>query len=113
MIKIYHNPRCRKSRETLNILRENDKNPQIIEYLKEVPSEKEITQILAILGLKPLDIIRKGETLFKEKYKGKNFEDQEWIKVIHDNPSLLERPIVVDGVRAVIGRPPENVNKLL
>ncbi len=113
MIKIYHNPRCRKSRETLNILRENDKNPQIIEYLKEVPSEKEITQILAILGLKPLDIIRKGETLFKEKYKGKNFEDQEWIKIIHDNPSLLERPIVVDGVRAVIGRPPENVNKLL
>lgn len=113
MIKIYHNPRCSKSRETLNILRENGKNPEVIEYLKEMPSEKEIAQVLAILGLKPLDIVRKGETLFKEKFKGKNFEDQEWIRIIHDNPTLLERPIVVDGVRAVIGRPPENVNKLL
>lgn len=113
MIKIYHNPRCSKSRETLNILRENGKNPEVIEYLKEMPSEKDITQILAILGMKPLDIIRKGETLFKEKFKGKNFEDQEWIRIIHDNPALLERPIVLDGVRGVIGRPPENVNKLL
>jgi len=113
MIKIYHNPRCSKSRETLKLLRDGGKEPEVIEYLKTVPSEKEITKILAILGKKPLDIIRKGEFLFREKFKGKDFEDEEWIKIIHENPSLLERPIVVDGVRAVIGRPPENVNKLL
>lgn len=113
MLTIYHNNRCRKSRETLQIIKDSGAEPKVVEYLKEVPSEADLTRLLAILGMKPLEIIRTGETLFKEKYKGLDLNDREWIRIIHENPILLERPIVVDGVRAVIGRPPENVKKLL
>lgn len=110
---IYHNPRCRKSREALDLLQHHCKDLKIIDYLKTPPDEKEIKGIVKKLGIKPIDMIRKGEDVFKEKYKNKDLTDAEWIKVMADNPILIERPIVVVGEKAVIGRPYENVLSLL
>lgn len=112
-LKIYHNPRCQKSRQTLELIRAKGHEPEIVEYLKEVPTKKEMEMILAKLHLKPADILRTKEQLFKEKFKGMKFTDAEWIEVMLENPVLIERPIVVKGNKAVIGRPPENVLELL
>jgi len=110
---IYHNPRCRKSRETLAILEEKSVDIEVIKYLEDTPNEKELEKILAKLHLNPQDILRKGESLFKENFKGLNLNDHEWIKVMVENPKLIERPIVVKGNKAIIGRPPSNVEELL
>ncbi len=112
-MKIYHNPRCRKSRETLELIRAKNSEPEIIEYLSTPPSKSELDEILKMLGLEPLDLIRKGEKVFKEKFKGKDNNRQEWIEIMVENPILIERPIVISNGKAVIGRPPENVNALL
>lgn len=109
---IYHNPRCGKSRTTLQLIREKGIEPQIIEYLKEVPSKEEIKSLLQKLGCTPEEIIRKGESVYKENFKGKSFSENEWIDILHANPILIERPIVVSGKKAILGRPPENVNEL-
>jgi arsenate reductase len=111
-MKIYHNPRCRKSRETLQLIEEKGIEPEIIEYLKEVPSEKEIADLLKKLDIPAEKLLRKGEAIFKEKYKGKELSEAEWIKAMHENPKLIERPIVVKDNKAVLGRPPENVKEL-
>ena len=113
MFKIYHNPRCRKSRETLEILRNAGHEPEIIEYLQSPPSEPELKDILYKLGKKPEEIIRKGEDIFKTNFKGKEYTDSEWIRLMVENPKLIERPIVVKDNQAVLGRPPENVKDLL
>lgn len=110
---IYHNPRCSKSRQSLQLLRDNNVEPTIVEYLKEMPSKADLKLILAKLDLNITEVIRKGETVYKEKFKGKTFNDDEWLTIIAENPKLLERPIVVKGSKAVIGRPPENVIDLL
>ena len=112
-MKIYHNPRCRKSRETLAIIGEKGIEPEIIEYLKEPPSVSELTIILMQLGMQAEEIIRKEESLYKEKYKGKDLTNDQWIKIMVDNPILIQRPIVVEGNSAIMGRPPENVKELL
>lgn len=112
-MKIYHNPRCRKSRETLNIIKEAGKEVDVIEYLKDVPSAPELIDLLKKLKLKASDIIRKGEAVYKEKYKGKTLSEEEWIFAMIENPKLIERPIVVKDDKAILGRPPENVNALL
>lgn len=111
--KIYHNPRCRKSRETLEILKSNKIDPEIVLYLKNPPTPKELKLLLAKLDMKPIDVIRKEEREYKEKYRGMDFNEDEWLKVLHENPKLIQRPIVVKGSKAVMGRPPENVNDLL
>ena len=85
----------------------------MVEYLKTPPREAELKAILKKLGLSPLQVIRKGEKIFKEEYKGKELSDDEWIAAMAANPILIERPIVVAGNKAVLGRPPENVNELL
>jgi arsenate reductase len=113
MTKIYHNPRCRKSRETLNLLLERGEKPEIIEYLVNVPSKKELTEIIALLGMEAVALIRKGEDIFKMHYKGKNLSDADWIKAMVENPKLIERPIVIKNGKAVLGRPPENVLTIL
>lgn len=113
MIRIYHNPRCRKSRETLEIIRKKGHEPEIIEYLKNPPSESELKNLLDKMKMKPEQIIRKGEELFKSNFKGKKFTDEEWLKVLVNNPKLIERPIVVSGEQVVLGRPPENVLEIL
>ena len=110
--EIFHNPRCSKSRETLQILRENGIEPKIVEYLKETPSARELKMILTKLNVKPQEILRKGEQIFKDQYKNMDFSDDEWIDVMVKNPKLIERPIVLKGNTGVVGRPPENVKKL-
>lgn len=112
-MKIYHNPRCRKSRETLDMIRSAGVEPEIIEYLKTPPGAGELKEILRMLDMRPEDIIRKHEDIFKQNFKGKMHSDDEWIDILVDNPKLIERPIVVQGTRAVLGRPPQNVKSLL
>ncbi|MFT4644051.1 MAG: arsenate reductase [Planctomycetota bacterium] len=109
MLKILHNPRCSKSRQTLGILQDKGIEVQIIEYLKENPTKEELQDILSKLDKKPQEIIRKGEAIFKENFKGKEFSDKEWLTILVENPKLIERPIVFDEKKAVIGRPPESV----
>lgn len=111
--KIYHNPRCGKSRATLALLRENGIEPQIVEYLKQPPSASELRAILSALGMKPEQLVRRGEDVFKTTYAGKTLTDAQWIDVLVEHPILIERPIVVSGKRAVVGRPPENVMQLI
>lgn len=111
-MKIYHNPRCGKSRQALQLIRENEVEPEIIEYLKNPPNANELKWIVDRLGISPLDLIRKGESIFKEKYKGKNLSNNEWIQAMVSHPILIERPIVVLGEKVVLGRPPEKVLSL-
>ncbi len=112
-MKIYHNPRCSKSRETLNLIREKGIEPEIIEYLKTVPTTEELKQLLAKLNLEAEQIVRRTEAYYKENLKGKSFTNEEWIQLLIENPKLIERPIVVKGNKAVLGRPPQNVIELL
>ena len=110
---ILHNPRCGKSRQTLKLLHDKGENVQIVEYLKVCPSVKQLGEIIEKIGLKPFDVIRKGEAVYKENYKGKELSDAEWLQVMVDNPILIERPIVIKGDKAAIGRPPEDVETIL
>ncbi|MBX9850491.1 MAG: arsenate reductase (glutaredoxin) [Cytophagaceae bacterium] len=110
---IYHNPRCRKSRETLELLQHNCKEVQIIDYLKTPPSEKELKSILSKLQLSAEELVRKGEAVYKEKYLDKKMTEDQWIQAMVKNPILIERPIVLAGNKAIIGRPPENVLTLV
>lgn len=112
-MKIYHNPRCSKSRQTLQLILDAGKKVEVVEYLKDVPGEEELRNIIALLGIAAEQLLRKSEQIFNEKYKGKILTDDEWIKVMSEHPVLIERPIVIDGKRAVLGRPPESVLKLL
>jgi arsenate reductase len=113
MITIYHNNRCAKSRQTLELLQERGLDVQVVPYLTQPPSKEELTAILQKLGLGPEDVIRKGESLYKEVYAGQHLTHDEWLQVLTENPILLERPIVVNGDKAVIGRPPQNVLTIL
>ncbi|HVY81981.1 MAG TPA: arsenate reductase (glutaredoxin) [Steroidobacteraceae bacterium] len=110
---IYHNPKCSKSRATLALLQEHGIEPRIVEYLKTPPSAAELKAIVAKLGIKPEQLVRKGEDEYKAHYAGKTLTDAQWLEALAKHPILIERPIVVSGQRAVIGRPPENVNALL
>lgn len=109
---IYHNPRCKKSRETLQLIRDEGVEPNIVEYLKEAPTPEELKQILYKLGMEADGIIRKSEKAYKEKLKGKELAEADLLKTLNEDPKLIERPIVIRGERAVIGRPPENVKEL-
>ncbi|WP_111307215.1 arsenate reductase (glutaredoxin) [Confluentibacter sediminis] len=109
MIKIYHNNRCSKSRSGLEVLEKSGKPFEIIKYLEDVPSEKELKDIIKLLGIKPIDLVRKNEPIWKENYKDKSLTDTDIIKAMVDNPKLIERPIVVNGNKAVIGRPTEAI----
>jgi len=113
MVKIYHNPRCRKSRETLALIKEKGDNVVVQEYLKEPPTKDELRDIVNLLGIRPLDLIRKNEAEFKDHYKGRNLSDEEWLDVMIAHPKLIERPIVINERSAIIGRPPENVLSIL
>lgn len=113
MIQILHNPRCAKSRETLKILQASTADIEIVEYLKEVPTVSDLEAIITKLGIKPFDLVRKGETIFKEQFKGKSLTDRQWVEAMVDYPKLIERPIVIKGEKAELGRPPERVLSLL
>ena len=113
MIKIYHNPRCGKSREGLAILENSGNDFEIIKYLEKVPTKKELVGILKILGLSPIDLVRTNETIWKEKYKGKSMTDDDIIAAMITFPKLIERPIVIMDNLGVVGRPPEKIKNLL
>ena len=113
-VTIYHNPRCSKSRETLKLIEQHGLKPKVVEYLKTPPSAAELKSILKMLGLKPRDMVRKGEPLYAELgLKDRKLDDYALIALLVANPILIERPIVVAGGKAAIGRPPEKVLEIL
>ena len=112
MVTIYHNPRCKKSRAGLQYLQSKTDEIQIIEYLKNPLTEEELKKLLMLLNKKPQEMIRTQEAVYKQQFKGKNFTDDEWVKIMVENPKLIKRPIVVKGNKAVWGDPAEEIEKL-
>ena len=109
MIKIYHNNRCSKSRCGLDILGKSGKSFEVIKYLEDTLSYSELKGIIDLLGINPIQLVRKNEAVWKEKYKDQDFSDSELIEIMIKNPKLIERPIVINGNKATIGRPPETI----
>ena len=112
-MKIYHNPRCSKSRQTLALLQENGVEPEVVLYLENIPTTEELKDLLSKLEISPMQLIRIGEKDWKENYKGKELSDAQIIEAMIAHPKLIERPIVVKDTKAVLGRPPENALELL
>ncbi|MBR9845599.1 MAG: arsenate reductase (glutaredoxin) [Algicola sp.] len=106
MITIYHNPRCRKSREGLQILENSGKDFEVVKYLDEPLSEVKLNEIIRVLGIKPIDLVRTNEAIWKSEFKGKDLKDKDIVSAMVKHPKLIERPIVISDDRAVIGRPP-------
>ena len=113
-VKIYHNPRCSKSRKTLQLLQDNGVEPEVIEYLKNPPEPSEIKKLLKLLGCNARDLMRKNENAFKElNLKDQSLTEDILIDAMYKNPILIERPVVVANGKAVIGRPPESVLEII
>jgi len=112
MVTIYHNPRCSKSRQGLKMIQDSNQEYRIVEYLKDTPTANELKAVLEKLQLQAEAIVRKGESVYKEQFKGRSYSHDEWIQILVENPILIERPIAILGDRAVIGRPPENIMSL-
>lgn len=114
-ITIYHNPRCSKSRQTLQLLKDRGIEPETVAYLKSPPSVERLDELCILLNREPLDLIRVKESRFKELGLSKNDQRprQQWLQLMHENPVLIERPIVVCGSKAAVGRPPEAVLDIL
>ena len=113
MIKIYHNNRCGKSRAGLILLEDSGKEFKIINYLESIPSKTELENIISILKIKPMELVRKNESVWKENFKNKTLSDDEIIDAMIKNPKLIERPIVINGTKGAIGRPPEKIIEIL
>jgi|TARA_Y100000758_G_scaffold282858_1_gene231295 arsenate reductase (glutaredoxin) len=112
-MKIYHNSRCRKSREALEILKTKNIEFEIIEYLKDNLTRNQLKDLIKKLGIEPINLVRKNEQIWKENFKNKKLTSDEIIQILSDNPKLIERPIVELNDKAIIGRPPENIINLL
>ena len=112
-MKIYHNPRCSKSRQGLQILQNSNLQFETIKYLETPVSELELTEIIQLLDIAPIDLVRKNEAIWKENFKGKKLSNAEIITAMVANPKLIERPIVINNGKAVIGRPPEIIKTIL
>lgn len=111
---ILHNPRCSKSRQTLALLEENGLDFEVLEYLKTPPTQKQLKTILSLLGAEPRDIMRKGEAEYKESgLNDDTLSKAEQVKLMVAFPKVIERPIVFSQQKAIVGRPPENVLKLV
>jgi arsenate reductase len=111
---IYHNPSCSKSRETLQLLRDNDQSPEIVEYLQQPPSIQELSEIIKMLGISARELLRTGEPAYQDaKLDDETLGEEEIIAAICKLPSLLQRPIVVSGNKAIIGRPPLKVLEII
>lgn len=110
---IYHNPRCSKSREGLSYLGENGIDPIIKEYLKDPLTKNELENIVKLLGVNPEELIRKTEKDYKDNFKGKELSDGEWIDAMLEYPKLIQRPIVVNGDKAVVARPTEIIGEII
>ena len=112
-ITIWHNPRCSKSRNTLALLEAKGINPQVIRYLETPPTATELKRVIKQLDLRPYDLLRRGEAVCKELGLSKTTPDSEVLAAMVEHPILIERPVVIAGDRAVLGRPPENALALL
>jgi arsenate reductase (glutaredoxin) len=112
-MKIYHNPRCKKSRAGLAYLEEKGMKFEIIDYIKNPLSELQIDELIQKTGLGAEQLIRKQEDFFKKELKGRTLSHKEWVKAIASEPKLLQRPVVVNGQKAVLANPPENINSIL
>ncbi|MCF6213077.1 MAG: arsenate reductase (glutaredoxin) [Flavobacteriaceae bacterium] len=112
-MKIYHNSRCSKSRQGLEILIDLHKNFELIDYLKNPPTKSELKNILKLLAYKPLELVRKNEAIWKEKFKGRDLSDGAIVQAMIDFPKLIERPIIVNNGKAIVGRPPEIIKTIL
>ncbi len=113
MIKIYHNPRCSKSRQGLAILEESGKDFEVIKYLENEITSEQLEAIISKLGIKPIDLVRKNEAIWKSDYKGKTLSDKDVIEAMITHPKLIERPIVINKNKATIGRPPETILNII
>jgi len=113
MIKIYHNPRCKKSREGLAYLTKKCKDFILTDYIKEGLSEDDMKEILLKSNLPVESLVRSQEDVFKKELKGKKFNEDEWIQIITENPKLLQRPIVVSKTKAILAQPPEKIDLVL
>jgi len=113
MIKIYHNPRCTKSRQGLQLLEASGKPFEIIKYLEEIPTKEELRKIISYLAISPEELVRKNEAIWKEQYRGKSLSDEEIIEAMISYPKLIERPIIINNDKAVIGRPTEVIHTIL
>jgi arsenate reductase (glutaredoxin) len=112
-LKIYHNPRCKKSRAGLAFLERKATDFETVQYINQGLTEEQLREILLKLNKKPSEIVRTQEEIYKKELKGRSFTDDEWIKIIIENPKLLQRPIVVSKHKAVLGQPPEEIDKIL
>lgn len=113
ILRVYHNARCSKSRSVCQLLEARGLGFEVVEYLKMPPGRDELAAVLAKLGMKAEEIVRKGEDVYKSDFQGRSLSEAEWLDALVAHPILIERPIVVCGERAVIGRPPEKVLELL
>jgi len=113
MITIYHNPRCSKSRQGLALLENSEKQFEIVRYLENKFSEEELNELLSKLNMQPIELVRKNEAVWKAEYKNKTLSNQQIIEAMVTNPKLIERPIVVNEVSAVVGRPTEKINDII
>ncbi|MDB4297142.1 arsenate reductase (glutaredoxin) [Flavobacteriaceae bacterium] len=113
MIKIYHNPRCTKSRQGVAFLEENKVEFEIIKYLNEPFTESSLKEVLLQLEMTPMELVRKTEAIWKSDYKGKELTDAELVTAMVNNPKLIERPIVVHNNKAVVARPTEKISDIL
>ena len=110
-LKIYHNPRCRKSREALALIKERA-DIEIFDYMKQGLDINQLKEDIIKIGKKASELVRKNEAIYKESYKNKNLSEEEWLYAFVEEPRLLERPIVVTDSTGILGRPPEEVLKL-
>lgn len=113
MIKIYHNPRCKKSRAGLQHLQSKGVEFEVVEYLKNGFSEEELKEVLMKMNVAPFDMVRTQEEFYRKQLKGKEFTDEEWVKIMVENPKLIKRPVVVKEYKAIWADPPENMDKLV
>ncbi|GAB4326500.1 MAG: arsenate reductase (glutaredoxin) [Bacteroidales bacterium] len=113
MIKIYHNPRCKKSRAGLEYLKSKGVEFEVVEYLKNPPAVDELKDLMMRLNVRPGEMVRTQEEIYRKQLKGKQFTDDEWLKILSENPRLLKRPVVVNGFKAVWADPPGQMDKIL
>ncbi len=114
MLKVYFKSTCSTCKNALQLIKDNsDEEYELIEYMVEKPSQKELKDLLKMLGLKAIDLVRKKEQLYKTKYADKKLSNAQWIKILSENPILIERPVVVKDGKAIIGRPIERILDLL
>jgi len=112
MVKIYHNPRCSKSRAGLAHLKEKGVEFEIIEYIKNPITEEQLKDILMKMNARPQELVRTQEEVYRKQYKGKEFTDDEWVKILVETPKLIKRPLVIKDYKAVWAVPPENMDEL-